>query len=184
MSAVTLSPIIEPMCARSARKRVRGRLRASGAVVGLGARGGPDRGVTHGPAAAPARSGAVHHHREIHQVLRDRDVGQLVLGAGHPARAAPTPLGHQDPPLEEQLAAPHAPRLAPFERALEARRDHWAASADPLGPSDLPWLRAKEHRADPGAAPAAAGVHPPGLPQVDQACAGPLALGFTMSMGL
>src|SRR5690606_8652505 len=61
------------------------------------------------PAVTPAASGRP-------EVLRDGDLGQLVLGTGDLRGPTPTPLGRQDPAVEEELAAPDAERLPAGER--------------------------------------------------------------------
>src|SRR5262245_37833617 len=54
------------------------------------------------------------------QVLGDRDVGQLILRAGHLRGSTPAALALEDLAVQEQLPTPDAPRLAPLEGALEA----------------------------------------------------------------
>src|SRR5690606_2396031 len=97
------------------------------------------------------------------EVLGDGDVGQLVLGPRPLRWPAPPPLGGEDLAVEEQLAAPHAPRLAPLERTLEARDEGRAGGADVLGPGDVLELLAEEHPGELTAAVVAAGVRPPGV---------------------
>src|ERR687891_396564 len=74
---------------------------------------------------------------------------------------AAAPLGGEDLPVGEQLAAPHAPRPAALERALQAGDHRRAGAADALGPSDVLELAAEEQAGELPAAVVAAGVGPP-----------------------
>ena len=89
--------------------------------------------------------------------------GSWSSGRGSFGRPAPTPLGGQDLPVQEELAAPHAPRLTPLQGTLEAGDHRRAGGADVLGPGDVLQLLAEEHRGEPAAAVVAAGVGPPGV---------------------
>src|SRR5262245_7937222 len=100
--------------------------------------------------------------RCVAEVVRQLDERKNVLGPGPLSGPAPAPLGGKDPPVEEEVAAPYAPRLAPLDRTLEAGDQDRAVGADVLGPGDVPQVPAEEDAGEPTAAVLAASVGPPG----------------------
>jgi len=63
----------------------------------------------------------------------------LTLGSGRDllARATARALAWNHHTLDEQLGAPHAPRLAPLDGSGQARGAHWAISTHGLGSLDV-----------------------------------------------
>ena len=110
--------------------------------------------------AAAAPVSGVAGDRHATEVLRQVDV-KSVLGAGQLSRPAPAPLDGKDPAVEEELAAPHTPRLAPLDRALEAGEQGRAGGAQVLGPGDVMQVPAEEDAGEPTAVVVAASVGPP-----------------------
>src|SRR5687767_1161777 len=95
------------------------------------------------------------------EVRRDGDLRQLVLRAGHLRRPAATPLALEHLAVEQELPAPHTPRLAPLEGALEALGHHGAERADLLRLGDVLELLAEEQAAHGAGEVVAAGLGPP-----------------------
>src|SRR6185503_17818082 len=114
---------------------------------------------------SPERSGGAQPDLGL-QVLGDRDLRQEVLGTGVLGRPAPTPLGRQDPSVEEQLPTPDTPRLTPHDGALEALVHHRAPGADRLGPSDVLELLREEDTGQRRLAVTALRLVPPVLVQL------------------
>ena len=65
-------------------------------------------------------------------------------GGAHLRRPAPTPLVREHLAVGEELAAPDAPRLTPFDRGVEALVLHRALDAERLGPQDVVELLREE----------------------------------------
>ncbi len=83
------------------------------------------------------------------------------LGSRVLRRPAPLALLGQDPPVLEQLPAPHAARLLTLEGLGEARLADRALRADGLGPGDVDEVLGEEQRGQRGRAVVAAGLGPP-----------------------
>src|SRR6185503_10563839 len=76
-------------------------------------------------------------------------------------RTTPTPLVRDDPAVDEQLAAPHAPRLLTGQGRVEALRAHGALRAKRLRPRDVSDVLREEQVGERSRAVAAARVDPP-----------------------
>src|SRR5262245_49134018 len=68
------------------------------------------------------------------------------MRAGLLRRTPPASRVRDDPPVDEQLAAPDAPRLAPCHGRLEAGLPHVAPGAERLGASDVVECLREEER--------------------------------------
>jgi hypothetical protein len=113
-------------------------------------------------------------------VLGDRDLGKLVLGSWVLGGPTPPALAGEDLAVQEQLAAPHTPRLPSFERPFEAGDERRAGRTDVLGPGDVLQLLAEEQLGETSAAVVAAGVRPPAV--LDEEL-GPWLVGVTLEAG-
>src|SRR5204862_4465471 len=94
-------------------------------------------------------------------VGRVRDLRGLVLGPGHLRGPTATTLSLEPLAVEEELAAPPAPRLPPLQGTLEALGHHRAERADLLCLGDVLELLAEEQAAHGAGQVVAAGLGPP-----------------------